>query len=63
MKFEVASVLTIFTIGLTILSSYITHIAYTIQHDQWWLLAIGAVAFPIAIIHGFMVWFGKGYGG
>ena len=39
-------------------SAWVTHVITTIQHEQWGLLLIGAIAFPIGIIHGTGIWFG-----
>lgn len=40
--------------------AWVTHVVYCIAHAAWVLLIVGALAFPIGIIHGIMVWFGFG---
>lgn len=39
-------------------AALVTHIVSTIQHEQWWLLIVGTLAFPVGIIHGTALWFG-----
>ena len=40
------------------LAAWITHIVTCLQTGEWGFLIAGALFFPIAIIHGFGVWFG-----
>ncbi len=46
--------------GLAIasVSAWITHVVVCIQTEQWFFLIAGAIAFPIAIVHGVGIWFG-----
>lgn len=39
-------------------AAWITHIIHCLNEDQWGFLIAGAIAFPIAIIHGIGIWFG-----
>jgi hypothetical protein len=55
--------LIIFSLGLAIIActpiaGWITHVITSIQHEQWLLLIIGTLLFPIGIIHGVGIWFG-----
>ena len=38
--------------------AWITHVVVCIQNPAWALLVIGALIFPIGVIHGFMIWLG-----
>lgn len=38
------------------IAAWLTHIVYCLEHNRWGFLIAGALAFPIAIIHGFIVW-------
>lgn len=48
-------VLSILTINF---SAWITHVITCIKTEQWGFLIAGAVAFPVAIVHGFGIWIG-----
>lgn len=48
-------VLSILTINF---SAWITHVIACIKTEQWGFLIAGAVAFPVAIVHGFGIWIG-----
>ncbi len=39
-------------------AAWVTHIVTCFQHDEWGFLLVGALFFPIAVIHGIGVWFG-----
>ncbi len=39
-------------------AAWITHIVTCFQNDEWGFLLVGALFFPIAVIHGLGVWFG-----
>jgi hypothetical protein len=38
--------------------AWVTHVIVCIQNAAWVLLVIGALIFPIGVIHGFMIWLG-----
>ena len=39
-------------------ASWLTHVFTCFQTEQWGFLIAGAVFFPVAIVHGFGIWFG-----
>lgn len=43
---------------VSFLAAWITHVISTIQSEEFLLLLVGAIFFPIGIIHGFGIWFG-----
>lgn len=48
-------------VGIMLLLSvpaWITHIVVCIQDEKWLFLIAGAIMAPIAVIHGWGVWFG-----
>lgn len=40
------------------LGAWITHVAHTIANEEWIFLLAGAIFFPVAIVHGWLIWFG-----
>lgn len=40
------------------IASWITHVIVCIQNSEWLFLIAGAIAVPVAWIHGTGVWFG-----
>jgi len=57
-KFLVGGFFGTIAIWITCIAAWITHVVVCIQNEQWILLAIGAIGFPIGIIHGIGQWFG-----
>lgn len=45
------------------LAAWVTHVVVCIQAGNWILLIIGALFFPIGIVHGTTVWFGVNWAG
>ena len=45
------------TLGIWIFSAWITHIVVCLKAGSWGFLIAGAIAFPIAWVHGTGVWF------
>lgn len=45
-------------IWLGCIAAWLTHIVFCLQHERWGFLIAGALAFPVAIIHGVMIWCG-----
>ena len=43
---------------LTLIGGWLTHVVISIQTASWILLFVGAIAFPVGIIHGIGSWFG-----
>jgi len=46
--------------GLTVISvaAWVTHIYVCFKASDWGFLLAGAVAFPVAVVHGVGIWFG-----
>lgn len=40
------------------IGGWVTHVVVCITEQNWWLLTIGGIMFPIGIIHGWMIWIG-----
>lgn len=49
-------------IGITILvwivAAWITHVVVCLKAGSWGFLIVGAIMFPVAVIHGTGCWFG-----
>lgn len=43
---------------LALFMAWMTHVVTTISSGAYVLLLVGALFFPVGIIHGVMVWFG-----
>ncbi len=43
---------------LTFFAAWVTHVIVCIQTESYGFLIAGALAFPIAIVHGIGIWFG-----
>lgn len=43
---------------LSAIPAWITHIVVCIKEEMWLFLIAGALAAPVAVIHGWGVWFG-----
>ncbi|AXQ69783.1 hypothetical protein HOU03_gp484 [Caulobacter phage CcrSC] len=39
-------------------AAWLTHVIHCIQTQEWVFLIAGALAFPVAVIHGIGIWFG-----
>jgi len=37
--------------------AWLTHVIHCINHEMWGFLIAGVIMFPIAIIHGIIIWF------
>lgn len=56
--FGIAALLTwIFVAGVSA-AAWITHVIHCFQADQWGFLIAGAIAAPVAVVHGIGLWFG-----
>lgn len=40
------------------LAAWLTHVFTCLANSEWGFLIAGALAFPIAIVHGLGIWFG-----
>ena len=45
-------------VGLACLAAWFTHLYVCFTAAKWGFLIAGAIFFPVAIVHGFGVWFG-----
>lgn len=41
-------------------AAWFTHVIYCLIEGMWGFLVAGALLFPIAIVHGVLIWFGVG---
>jgi hypothetical protein len=48
-------------LAIVVFAAWITHVITCIAAAAWGALIAGALLFPVAIIHGVMIWFGYGY--
>lgn len=58
MPYVAGGIVTWIVLVLGVIAAWLTHIVVCIKTASWILLIIGALAFPIGIIHGVMVWLG-----
>lgn len=49
---------TISIVLLTGSAAWLTHVVTCLIEGRWGFLIAGAIAFPIAVVHGIMIWFG-----
>lgn len=45
-------------VALSTFPAWLTHIYVCFTDDRWGFLIAGAIAFPIAVVHGWGIWFG-----
>lgn len=45
-------------LAVTSVAAWATHVITCIQHHEWGFLVAGAIAAPVAVVHGFGIWFG-----
>ena len=57
---QVLGTLLLIGVGLTIVSvaAWATHIYVCFKASEWGFLLAGALAFPVAVVHGVGIWFG-----
>ena len=58
MKDDVLAVLIGIIVFIWVISSWFTHIFVCLSNESWGFLIAGALAFPVAVIHGTGIWFG-----
>lgn len=51
-------VIGIFLFAIANVAAWFTHVFHCLQNSEWGFLIAGAIMFPIAIIHGWGIWFG-----
>jgi hypothetical protein len=47
--------------GATLFAAWLTHVIICLAAGAWGYLIAGAIFFPVAIVHGVMLWFGAGW--
>ncbi len=45
-------------ISLTLMAAWFQHLYTCFTEETWGFLIAGAIMFPVAIVHGFGIWFG-----
>ena len=45
-------------LALSVIPAWVTHVVRCITNEQWGFLIAGALAAPIAVIHGWGIWLG-----
>jgi hypothetical protein len=50
--------ITFFSLSITSVLAWLTHVITCIQTESYLFLIAGAIAFPIGILHGIGLWFG-----
>lgn len=45
-------------LGIVCFAAWLTHVIVCLQQGEWGFLIAGALAFPIAIVHGIGIWVG-----
>jgi len=48
----------VITLMLAPFAAWVTHILRCFNEDQWGFLIAGAIMFPIAVVHGILIWIG-----
>jgi hypothetical protein len=43
---------------VSIVPAWFTHVFVCLKHEEWGFLIGGALFFPVAIVHGWGIWFG-----
>ena len=49
-----------YILGFIAVAAWLTHVIICLAAGAWEYLIAGALLFPIAVIHGVMLWFGAG---
>lgn len=45
-------------LGLLVLGGWIQHLVTCFTESEWGFLIAGAIFFPVAVVHGWGIWFG-----
>jgi len=56
-KAGLAGCLTMIVVAVLSVCGYLKHIFWCFENQEWLLLFVGAIAFPIGILHGWWLWF------
>ena len=46
-----------YILSLVFIAAWLTQVVTCLATAAWGFLVAGAIVFPIAIVHGFMIWF------
>ena len=57
-KFGLGIIISGLAAGMLCFAGWVTHVIICIQNEQWILLIVGALAFPVGVVHGIGQWFG-----
>lgn len=57
-KTQTGNVAISLVVFLACVAAWVTHIITCLSDEKWGFLIAGALAFPIAIVHGFGIWLG-----
>ena len=53
------AVLMVFVLmALSAIPAWLTHVVHCIQNSEWLFMVAGAIMAPVAVIHGYGLWFG-----
>ncbi len=58
LKSSIAGVIFLVFIFTSSVAAWLTHIITCFIDGSWGFLIAGAIFFPIAVIHGWLIWFG-----
>ena len=48
-----------YVLGFLLFAAWLTHVIYCLGVAAWGFLIAGAIVFPIAVVHGIMIWLGS----
>jgi len=54
----ISAIIAVIASVLICIAAWLTHIFTALSNSEWGFLIAGALAFPIAIVHGIGIWFG-----
>lgn len=57
-KIEGGCLWTVLIITLLSFPAWLTHVIYCFKTEAWGFLIAGAIAAPIGVIHGWLIWLG-----
>lgn len=55
---ELIAGLAVIAFAIACVAAWLTHVFVCLSDAAWGFLIAGAIMFPVAIIHGFGIWFG-----
>lgn len=54
----ISAIIAVIASAVICVAAWLTHIFTCLANGEWGFLIAGALAFPIAIVHGIGIWFG-----